>query len=134
MKIEETELYKLIEGRFSSKVENESYSLFIAGPNVSKRQYGEHFTLVKTTTHEEGSGISETLFGTYSIDPGTKSLVLKAEQREQESWDEEEEAEGEAFIEPTDETIEGTLELEPELQITLIKGWQDRKILFKPKY
>ena len=128
MKIED------FEGRFSSKEVNESYSLFIAGPNVSKRKYGEYFTLAKTTTREEGSGISETLFGSYTFDPKSNTLVLKADKREQESWDEEEGAEGEAFIEPTDETIEGIVELEPDLQITLIKGWQDRKILFKPKH
>ena len=91
-------LFAKIEGRYQLKIDRKMYSLFLAGPNTNKHKYGEYFTLSIETIHEGSGGLQEIIFGSYELKDMT--ITLHGKKREQESWDELEEAEGEAMIEP----------------------------------
>jgi len=96
----EAELLKTIEGYYGLKDGKNSYRLYLPGPNTGKGkyQYGEFFSLDREMLFEEGGGLSETIRGIWVL-KGHQVILIGTEQ-EQESWDEKEEAEGEAFISP----------------------------------
>lgn len=103
------DIYHLIEGRYGLIEKEMGYTLFIAGPTNSKREYGEHFTFSTERNHVEW-GIQEVISGPYTVLDDT--LILLGNKRMQESWDRtQDQEEGEAFEEEVDQRIE--VEIDP---------------------
>jgi hypothetical protein len=98
--MDDSVFYQKIEGKYRFQENSYKYSLNIKGPNTSKRNYGEYFSLITEETFENGGGIQEILTGKYSIQSTENILNLIPTERHQESWLSDEEAEGEAFVEP----------------------------------
>ena len=98
MTLTEDEMYQKLEGKYEQIDNNKTHSLFLAGPNNSKRRYGEKFTLSIETIHEGDGGMQAIIRGTYEL--RENKLILIGKERMQESWFETGEAEGEAFVRP----------------------------------
>lgn len=77
MTLTEDEMYEKLEGKYEHIDNNKTYSLFLAGPNNSKRQYGEKFTLSIETLHEDGGGMQATIRGTYELRENKLILIGK---------------------------------------------------------
>ncbi|MBT4289116.1 MAG: hypothetical protein HOD92_17455 [Deltaproteobacteria bacterium] len=98
--LSESELLRTIEGYYGFKEGKKSYRLNLPGPNTGKGkyQYGDFFSLSREMLFEEGGGILESISGIWVL--GDKLITLLGTEQEQESWNEKEEAEGEAFVSP----------------------------------
>lgn len=100
----EEEEYERLEGKYHTEIDYEEhralYDLKLYGPTNSKYSYGERFTLSREELIEDEGGQSETISGSYEIN-GDK-LCLTGEKLEDESWDKDGNAEGEAFIDDFD--------------------------------